>query len=92
MPCDVCRTCRGPVLKARKRLGEPPPGLSGGEALGGPTSCCASGLAGGDIWGCRRLGMDVGGAMGSLCALSASPGQYSAMGSSHRSCSTPKRR
>ena len=99
MTCHMCRTCRGPVLKARKRLGAQPPGLAGGEALGVPTGCCSSGLAGGETLGggtlCapprpRKPWLAAGeatGRDGSWCALSASTGQYGAVGSSHRSCS-----
>lgn len=75
VPCDVNCTCRGPVLKARKRLGAPPPGLAGGEALGIPTGCCTSGLAGGETLGGstfgaparpRRAGLDTGEALGGM--------------------------
>lgn len=55
MPCRVHRTCRGPVLKARKHLGAPPPGLAGGVALGVPKGCCTSGLAGGETLGGESL-------------------------------------
>ena len=99
MPRHTCRTCRGPVLKARKRFCAPPPGLAGGEALDVPTGCCSSGLAGGETLGgeglCapagpRKPGLAAGegtGGGGCWCALSACTGQYGAVGSSHRSCS-----